>query len=83
MKDHNIEGIIPLLDYSDPEQSENDLWYVMPEAEISWDYLNRDDKHTEDIIDMFIDLSKTLVKVHDLEISHRDIKPKNILVYKN
>ena len=74
LKDHNIEGIIPILDYSDPEQSENDLWYVMPKAESSWDYLNKDDKHTEDIIDMFIDLSKTLIEVHDLEISHRDIK---------
>ncbi|MDJ1110094.1 protein kinase [Macrococcus caseolyticus] len=72
-----INGIMPILDYSDEE-----FWYVMPIAIPVMEYLKINSLKVEDIIKRVIGLCKTLEKLHNMGITHRDIKPSNIYYYK-
>ncbi len=78
MKDNfpHIEGIIPILDCST-----KDYWYTMPLCMDIITYINRARLSIEEIVDGTIELAYTLSKLHENGISHRDIKPGNILYY--
>lgn len=71
-----IEGIIPIIDYSEEE-----FWYTMPIAESVLEHINNSEETIVDIIRGVIKLSETLSKLHSKGISHRDIKPSNIYFY--
>ncbi len=69
-----IHGIIPII-----ISCEEEYWYTMPIAVKIQDYLK--DKSIEEIVSGVIQLSDTLVRLHEKGISHRDIKPSNIYLY--
>lgn len=73
-----IEGIIPIIDYSIDE-----YWYVMPIAIPIMTYIIDNNIDILDIIQGAIELCCTLEKLHNNNISHRDIKPSNIYFYNN
>lgn len=72
-----IEGIIPIIDFSDTE-----FWYVMPIATECMNYIRSNDESITNIVKGTIQLCETLFQLHNLGISHRDIKPSNIYIYK-
>lgn len=76
-------GVIPILYKYLPENPSllDPGYFVMPLAETIFDYL-RGVKPAL-FFSTIINLSRTLSDIHDLNISHRDIKPDNILVLKN
>lgn len=67
-----INGIIPILDYSIEGG-----WYVMPIAEKIKDHI----KNVDDIVNGILEIAITLTELHKKGISHRDIKPDNMLYY--
>lgn len=67
-----IKGIIPILDYSI-----EDGWYVMPVAERIKDHC----KKVDDVVSGVLEIAETLAELHKVGLSHRDIKPDNILYY--
>lgn len=75
-----VEGIIPIYDCCDENDRKDGLyWYVMPRASV---YRIKEIAIEKKIGDM-IDVAKTIKQLHNLEYSHRDIKPGNLLVYKS
>src|SRR5690606_13733864 len=73
----------PILYQHLPENpsTSNPGYYVMPLARTIVDYL-RGIKPAS-FLSTIIKLSRVLSDIHDLKISHRDIKPDNILVFEN
>lgn len=69
-----IEGIIPILEYS-----KEGNWYVMPIAESIEKHIDTID----DIIEGICQICATLIELHRMGLSHRDIKPANMLYYNN
>ena len=69
-----IKGIIPIIDYSIKGG-----WYVMPVAES----LNKHCDSIESIVAGVKQIAETLVEIHDMGLSHRDIKPDNMLYYED
>ena len=67
-----IDGIIPILDYS-----VKGGWYVMPIAEKIKDHC----KTIDIIVDGILQVAETLKELHEKGLSHRDIKPDNLLYY--
>lgn len=72
----NIEGIIPIIDYS-----LEDYWYVMPIAEPALDFIKKNNFSIKQNVNAIIQLSQTLEKLHKKNISHRDIKPDNLYYF--
>lgn len=73
-----IVGIIPVVDHSS-----NELWYVMEVAKPIFNYINSNSLQLKNIVIGMIQLCETLEALHSKGISHRDIKPDNILYYNN
>ncbi len=69
-----IPGIIPII-----ISCEEEYWYTMPIAVKIQGYLK--DKSIKEIVSGVVQLSETLVRLHEKGISHRDIKPSNIYLY--
>lgn len=67
-----IKGIIPILDYSIEGG-----WYVMPIAERIESHCN----NIDEIVNGILEIAETLVELHKMDLSHRDIKPDNLLYY--
>lgn len=75
----DIRGLLQIIDYNLPANiSSTAPWYTMPLAIPLTHYIK--DKRPEQIIDVIISISQILVVLHSRRISHRDIKPPNILV---
>lgn len=72
LANRQIKGIIPILDYSI-----EDGWYVMPIA----DTINNHCGSIEEIVSGVIQIAEVLVDLHKIGLSHRDIKPGNMLFY--
>jgi len=74
----DIKGIIPVIDHYLPEQTDRSPpWYVMPLATPQEHFLRG--KSAMEIVQEFIKLANTLSVLHSRNISHRDIKPQNVL----
>ena len=71
-----IEGILPVLDFS-----ESEFWYTMPVAEPVMKYIERNELSIKSVVLYSISLCGTLIELHRRGISHRDIKPSNIYFY--
>src|SRR5437868_61900 len=76
----NIDGIIPMIDKFLPKDLKDGTpFYVMPIAESAIDKLTG--QSIEVKIDAMLEICDTLSKLHDRGISHRDLKPPNLLFY--
>ena len=76
----DVDGIIPILDKHLPEDPKDSVpFYVMPVAESSEKRLK--EKSIEEKIDAILEVCNTLRELHKRGISHRDIKPPNLLIY--
>lgn len=71
-----VSGILPII-----QSSKDDFWYTMPIAQKIEEYLVGEP--FEEVVKGIVQLAETLEKLHELEISHRDIKPDNIYFYNN
>lgn len=74
----DVEGIIPILDFSEEE-----YWYTMPLAIPVMDYIRREKLKVQAIVKGMADLAGTLEQLHARGIAHRDIKPSNLYLYEN
>ncbi len=78
----NIKGLLQIIDYHLPKNLKGQTpWYSMPLATPLTKYI--EGKLPEQIVDVIISVSKTLTELHGRGVSHRDIKPGNILVINN
>lgn len=78
-----IKGIVPIVD-SCPLESKNkneDLWYVMPRCKKSTDVLSK--SSIKEIIFAIHSVAITISSMHKKGVAHRDIKPDNLLFYKD
>ena len=72
----SVPGILPII-----QSSKDDFWYTMPIAQKIEEHLAG--KSFEYVVKGVIQLAETLEKLHELKISHRDIKPDNIYFFNN
>lgn len=77
----NIDGIIPIYDFALPDEKYRRMfWYTMPIATPIWEIIKQNDNILH-IVEVTIDLSRSLKELHDKNIVHRDIKPNNLYFY--
>ncbi|HDX6448646.1 TPA: protein kinase, partial [Escherichia coli] len=75
---NKVDGVMPLLDFYLPDNAKKEqAWYLMPLAESFKESVKQKDPLS--IISEFIHLTQTIIELHDQNISHRDIKPDNLL----
>lgn len=74
-----LKGIIPIFDSSfDNEHNDYDYqWYLMPKAEP----FNHKSYSIEERLNCMLQVAETISAIHELGLSHRDIKPDNMLIY--
>lgn len=77
-KAQSIQGILPIFDYS-----KKDYWFTMPIAKPIMEHIHETNAQIKDIVLGVIHLADTLAKLHTHNITHRDIKPKNLYYYDN
>lgn len=81
-RNSDVVGIIPMIDKFLPENLESGVpFYVMPVAERAEEILRG--ATIEEKIKAILELCETLKELHSRGISHRDIKPQNLLIYKS
>jgi len=75
-------GILPIIDYNLPDYHQKEqAWYVMP---IAKDLRTEVKAYSAEVkINVVISIAKVLKELHEKDITHRDIKPGNILIYNN
>lgn len=79
---HGINGILPVLGSELPSMLDNERpWYAMPIAKPLLD----EAKHLgfREKVRSIADIAHTMEQLHTRCISHRDIKPGNLLIYEN
>ena len=75
-----VDGILPIYDSSiNCEKQQENLWYLMP---LATGYEPGDFLLLEKL-EQLLQLGTCIKKLHDLGYAHRDIKPKNLLLYRN
>ncbi|MCD4487098.1 protein kinase [Chromobacterium vaccinii] len=72
-------NLLPVIDKFLPEEKTTGAWYVMPIAEPMQKRVNG--MRPEDIVRELINVAESLKIIHGYGISHRDVKPENILFY--
>jgi non-specific serine/threonine protein kinase len=76
----SIGGIIPIYDASIfLEEKQENIWYLMPKAER---YNIKNFSVKEKLVHM-IQVGNCIKQLHERGFAHRDIKPKNLLVFEN
>jgi len=78
-KHTDVPGLLPVLDHYLPDEptTASPAWYLMPRAKPLMKALARDPKA---IIQAVAKVARTLATLHVREVSHRDVKPDNLLV---
>lgn len=72
----SIPGLIPII-----EACPEEFWYTMPVAEAIMAHIEKAKLTVPQIAEGIIQLAQTLSQLHEHDVSHRDIKPDNILFY--
>ncbi len=76
-----IDRIIPIYDFSYfLEEQQNFAWYLMPKA-LTYNF--KGIRSTEEKLKDMRDVGECIIQLHKRGLVHRDIKPKNLLVYNN
>lgn len=76
-----IDGIIPIYDTSYDLEEKGDFdWYLMPKA---LNYNFKSIHSPADKLKHMRDVGECIFNLHKRKLAHRDIKPKNLLLYKN
>ena len=80
----HMPGILPLIDRVSPEQTDsaNHVWLALPVAVPLIKTLGPEND-PEEIITGIRNVAETLTALHTQGISHRDIKPDNLLIWKD
>lgn len=74
----DIDGVIQIIEYDFPNlDTQQPPWYVMPIGVPLMQFI--EGKNILNIIELFATLADTLRALHGRGVSHRDIKPQNIL----
>jgi serine/threonine protein kinase len=81
-KNSDIPGVVELLDCHIPDEptESNRPWFVMPLGLSLRDYVKSNEVTFTWVVHTFRALAGTLVELHSRGLSHRDIKPGNILI---
>ncbi|QWH96979.1 protein kinase domain-containing protein [Bacillus mycoides] len=77
----DVKGILEIKDHYLPKDQKETAWYVMPLAQSITDYIKSFE--AEQIVDVILSIAETLKSLHERGISHRDIKPGNMLVFED
>lgn len=78
----DFSGVVPILQHDLPIDLKHSVpWYSMPRAKPYKLFVKDCDFLT--ICNHFISLAGTLAQLHRMDIAHRDIKPDNLLLYKD
>ncbi|MEZ7508768.1 protein kinase [Cloacibacterium sp. Arc13] len=75
-ENQDIPGVMKILDSSD--NSDDTLWYVMPNVQRLDKFLN--DKPSITKVDAILNIAKIISELHARGVSHRDIKSQNLFV---
>lgn len=76
---NSVEGILPIYDASIySEDSQKKLWYLMPIAK-PYEAKNYSIKQR---LEHMLQLGESIMQLHAIGYAHRDIKPKNLLMFK-
>lgn len=81
----DCEQVIEIIDYC-VSDADNEYWYVMPLADRNLeDYINANNQLLEesDRYSIIRSVFSAISFAHDKNILHRDISPRNVLVYNN
>lgn len=78
---NKVKNIINIIDYNIDKNlnKESSYWYIMPRAK-EFDYKKLDKLQ---ILENMLAIGNCIKQLKDLELSHRDIKPNNIMVLNN
>jgi len=79
-ENQTIHGVMPMFDITAEEVSDLRAWYVMPIAMPISKHLK--EKNAEEIVAAIIAIGETLIELHNKNITHRDIKTRNLFGYK-
>lgn len=79
----DVSGVMPIIDYCCPEECPGDnysAWYIMPAAS---EFRVSERRSLPEKLEKMLQLAYIIKELHVRNKAHRDIKPDNILYYKN
>ncbi len=77
----HVPGVMKIIDNCDYQNAPDTMWYVMEKGiPLQEKFYSAD---SIKIVKAIIEVGNTLVELHEIGISHRDIKPQNIICIDN